>query len=141
LNRVQNYENHVHLPKLWVAGTVLWLIAVVAAVMSWFGFRALWVAQLAGLLALGVALTIGRVYITALQDRIIKTEMRLRCGRFLSDAQMAQLFGLSTKHIVALRFASDAELPALLERAVRDGLTADAIKRAVKDWVPDWDRT
>jgi len=141
LTRVQNYKNHVHFPRLWAAGAVLWLVAAVAVVMSWFGIRALWAAQLAGLLALGVALTIGRVYVTALQDRIIKTEMRLRCGRFLSEAQMAQLFALSIKHIVALRFASDTEMPALLERAVRDGLTPDAIKRAVKEWVPDWDRT
>ena len=43
--------------------------------------------------------------------------------------------------IVALRFASDAELPGLLERAEREQLTADQIKRAIKNWVPDVDRT
>jgi len=42
---------------------------------------------------------------------------------------------------VALRFASDAELPALLERADREQLSSDQIKKAIKNWVPDWDRT
>jgi hypothetical protein len=45
------------------------------------------------------------------------------------------------KQIAALRFASDAELPALLERAAREQLPPVAIKRAIKNWVPDLDRT
>jgi hypothetical protein len=40
-----------------------------------------------------------------------------------------------------LRFASDAELSALLERTVAEGLTPDAIKRAVTTWRPDYHRT
>ena len=42
---------------------------------------------------------------------------------------------------LALRFASDEELPALLERAARENLDVDQIKRAIVNWVPDWDRT
>ena len=47
----------------------------------------------------------------------------------------------SIKHIAALRFASDAELPALIDRAIAEQLTPDQIKRAVKDWQPDLLRT
>jgi hypothetical protein len=44
-------------------------------------------------------------------------------------------------HIVALRFASDQELPALLERAVREKLSPEQIKRVIKTWMPDPYRT
>ena len=48
---------------------------------------------------------------------------------------------LSPKQVVALRFASDDELGELLARAVREQMTPDAIKRAVKQWRPDYLRT
>ena len=59
----------------------------------------------------------------------------------LPSTQQVALGRLSTPQIVALRFASDAELPALLERADREQLSSDQIKKAIKNWVPDWDRT
>jgi hypothetical protein len=88
-----------------------------------------------------VQLTIGRVYTTKLQDRIIKLEMRLRCAQLLSPASHAAAGRITNAQLIALRFASDEELPALLERADRDHLTPDQIKRAIKNWVPDFDRT
>jgi hypothetical protein len=84
---------------------------------------------------------ISRLYITRLQDRIIKLEMRVRTAELLTRDQQRALFGLTTKQIAALRFASDQELPALVERAVREHLTPADIKRAVKTWTPDYDRT
>ena len=85
-----------------------------------------------------VLLLISRLYITRLQDRIIKLEMRVRGAQLLSPQQQAALSRLSRPQIVALRFASDAELPALLERAEREHLTADQIKRAIKTGSPIW---
>ena len=82
-----------------------------------------------------------RTYITKLQDRIIKLEMRVRGAGLLTPAQQAALAGLPTRQIVALRFASDAELPALLDRACSERLEPDQIKRAIKNWTPDYDRT
>jgi hypothetical protein len=86
-------------------------------------------------------LLISRRYTTALQDRIIKLEMRLRCASLLSPQQQAAAARLEKPQLVALRFASDAELGPLVERAGRERLTADQIKRAIINWVPDWDRT
>jgi hypothetical protein len=58
------------------------------------------------------------------------------------NAEQQHLLGqLSNKQIAALRFASDAELPALLERAVREKLPPTEIKRAITTWTPDLDRT
>ena len=137
----QTYANHTHYPKLWAAGMLFWLAAVVLACLHWFGYGVLPLAQAAGLAALFVALGIGRVYVTALQDRIIRLEMAVRCASLLTPAQRQQLAKLPIKHVVALRFASDAELPALLERAVGENLTPDQIKREVKDWQADYART
>jgi Family of unknown function (DUF6526) len=88
-----------------------------------------------------VLLQISRSYTTRLQDRIIKLEMRGRCASLLTPGQQAIFNALPTPQIVALRFASDEELPALVERADRERLTPDQIKRAIKTWMPDWDRT
>jgi len=66
---------------------------------------------------------------------------RFTSTQLLSPAQQATLARLATPQIIALRFASDSELPALVERADRDRLTADQIKRAITTWVPDFDRT
>jgi len=86
-------------------------------------------------------LLISRAYTTALQDRIIKLEMRLRCASLLTPSQQAIVARLPKPQLVALRFASDGELPSLVERADREQLTADQIKRAITNWLPDLDRT
>jgi hypothetical protein len=59
----------------------------------------------------------------------------------LTPAQQAVLARLSKPQVIALRFASDAELPALVEQADREHLSADQIKRAIRNWMPDFERT
>ncbi len=140
----QTYATHRHNPRLTGIGFLFVLVAIVALSLRWFdiGGRPMLAAGLAALIAaVIVLLLISRLYITALQDRIIRLEMRVRAAELLSPQQQAALSRLSRPQIVALRFASDAELPALLERAEREHLTADQIKRAIKDWVADLDRT
>ena len=81
------------------------------------------------------------LYTAALQDRIIMLEMKVRCAEILPAGDDAELASLGLKQIVALRFASDEELGALLDRAVRDNLSPNEIKAAIKTWRPDLDRT
>jgi hypothetical protein len=92
------------------------------------------------LVALSVFLTMYmvRLYALRLQNRIIRLEMQVRLARLGRESDLARL---SMPQIVALRFASDAELPALVERAVAEKLTGDQIKRAVGDWQGDYLRT
>ena len=140
----QNYPNHRYIPQLTRIGSVLFLISLVGFVLRWFyiGGRYAMATGLGGLLAcVFVLLLMSRAYITALQDRIIKLEMRVRCATVLTPAQQEMLWRLGKSQIIALRFASDPELPTLVERASRENLTADAIKRAITTWTPDWDRT
>jgi hypothetical protein len=140
----QTYATHRHNPKLTGIGFLFVVVAVVAFALRWFdvGGPAMVAVGLASLIASNVVLlVISRVYTTKLQDRIIKLEMKLRCGELLSPAQQATFARLAQPPRIALRFASDGELPVLVERAERDRLTADQIKQAITTWRPDFDRT
>lgn len=81
-----------------------------------------------------------RRYSLQVQDRVIRVEERLRLASLLSPAEAAELAPLTIKQYVGLRFASDAELPALAQRAVRENLTQKQIKEAIVNWRPDYDR-
>ena len=140
----QNYQSHHHIPTLTGAGYLFVLISIVAFALRLFGIggRAAVSAGTIGLIATNIVLLlISRSYTTRLQDRIIKLEMKTRCASLLTPAQQMALARLTTPQIIALRFASDGELAALLERADRERLSPDQIKRAITSWLPDWDRT
>jgi Family of unknown function (DUF6526) len=136
---VQNYANHRHRSPGWVATALFAVLAFALIVL--FTLRAFSVISVALLLlslaVLGLVVLIRR-YATRLQDRIIRLEMRLRLAALGRGADLERL---GTRQLVALRFASDAELPALLDRALAEGLTPDQIKRAVTAWQADTMRT
>lgn len=140
----QKYANHAHRPTMTIVGYLFLLIALAAFVLRWLeigGRSAFAIGLAAVVMSLATLLAISRVYITKLQDRIIRIEVRMRAAALLSPDQMRMLERLTIKQIAALRFASDEEMPALVERAARENLKPDDIKRAVRVWVPDLDRT
>jgi hypothetical protein len=141
---MQTFENHVHQPVQTALGYLFLAVALVAFALRWLGIggRVSFAISLLGLCAsVTMLLVISRTYTTRLQDRIIKLEMRVRTAPLLTQEQQRLLGQLDNKQIAALRFASDAELAALLERTVREKLRPKDIKRAVKSWTPDLDRT
>ncbi len=71
------------------------------------------------------------------QDRIIRLEERLRIATLLSPAEAATAQALTLRQIVALRFASDAELPSLVRRTLAENLAPADIKKSVATWRPD----
>jgi hypothetical protein len=91
---------------------------------------------LAGVVLSAVSLT--RVFALRLQNRIIRLEMQVRLARLGRDRDLQRL---TLPQVVALRFGSDAELPALIDRVIAENLPPDAIKRAVTDWQGDYLRT
>ena len=134
----QNYANHRHRPYAW---NVAWISAIVAAgVLIWSAYQTP-SAQPLALAMLGVAVVIGvtltRLFALRLQNRIIRLEMQVRLARFGREKDIARL---TMPQLVALRFASDAELPALIDRTLAEQLSSDQIKRAVTDWQGDFGR-
>lgn len=140
----QSYANHAHRPTATIVGYVFLIVALVAFGLRWFeigGRRASAIGLFAIICSVATLLAISRLYITRLQDRIIRLEMRVRGAALLSTQQQEMLTRLTPKQVAALRFASDAELALLIERAVREQLKPTDIKRAVQTWLPDLDRT
>jgi hypothetical protein len=138
----QSAAHHAHHPVPTYVASVLAIGALVCVAGAvWFD----WNTHDPGVLLLAlVALVLAsadRLYAVKLQDRIILLEMQVRCARVLPAGQDEQLAELSPKQVVALRFASDTELGDLLTRAVREQMTPDAIKKAVRQWRPDYLRT
>lgn len=138
---VQTYANHRYLPKPTAIAFLFTLLALGCFVATYFGVDAVRAGLLSLTLAVLVLTAISRAYITRLQDRIIRLEMRMRGAAILSPSQLGLLEQLTMPQLVALRFASNAELPGLLERTVKERLSADHIKRAVVNWEADWHRT
>jgi hypothetical protein len=138
----QSAASHTHHPIPTYIATVLWAAAAVdfvgAIAFDWktrdnaMGFL---------LAAVLFTISIGRAYTVKLQDRIIMLEMKVRAAEVLPAGEDAKLAQLSAKQIAALRFASDDELGALLDRAVREKLSTRDIKQAIQRWRPDPHRT
>ncbi len=91
--------------------------------------------------ALFVLVFYARTFPLAVQDRLIRLEERLRCERLLPADLQPRIGEFSADQMVALRFASDAELPALARKVLDEKLTErKAIKRLIKNWKPDYQR-
>ena len=80
-----------------------------------------------------------RLYALKVQDRIIRLEERLRMHELFSEPLKSRIGEFTESQLIALRFASDAELPALAEKALQ-GLDQKQIKASIKTWRPDYFR-
>jgi hypothetical protein len=73
------------------------------------------------------------------QDRLIRLEERLRYERTLPADMKPRIGEFTVEQLVSLRFASDAELPALARKVLDEKMTErKAIKQMVKSWKPDF---
>jgi hypothetical protein len=137
----QNYANHRQFVPMFHAVLfgilVLTLIGSVVNLYESFGDHIrLYSASLILVLTLCMLglFSFTRIFPLKAQDRAIRAEENLRhfamTGKLLDPR-------LTIRQIVGLRFASDGEFVALATRAAKENLSANDIKKAVKDWRAD----
>ena len=137
----QSFKSHAHRA---IHTNIVWLFALIALAFMVQQMRGSDRRDLAIIFAILAIIELGwisRVYTVKLQDRIIMLEEKVRAAELLPSGGDAHLAKLTGKQIAALRFASDEEFGALLERAARENLKPKDIKAAIKTWRPDRHRT
>jgi hypothetical protein len=139
--RTQTYKNHTRLlPPFHFFVIPVLLINLLNTIRHLYQApsrsMAFSVVVAAALLMLGF---LARVMAVTVQDRVIRLEMRQRLRETLPPAMCARINELTPRQLIALRFASDAELADLV-RDVLDGklATSKEIKLRVKNWQGDW---
>jgi hypothetical protein len=143
----QTYANHTRfdppfhffLAPVFVLGLILALVHFFAH-LSHSDFRDNFHAGLIILLALAMLTMLFKIRLYALkvQDRVIRLEERLRLTQLLPEPLRSRISELTVDQLCGLRFASDAELPKLAERALNEKLSRKDIKQAIKTWRPDY---
>jgi len=140
----QNYSNHVRLvPGFhFVLAGILFLTLIGSLVnlyQSWGNHDRLYSASLIVVLTIccGFLFYYTRTFPLKAQDRAIRAEENLRCfsitGKLLDPR-------LTISQVIALRFAPDDEFLDLARKAAESGMPAADIKRAIKNWKPDYYR-
>lgn len=149
MTKPQSFETHrAKLPRLFVAAGVV--IALDVCRRAWLAFHERdlgidhWGVHLWYVVLLSAVLYVwyaARRNAQIVQDRVIRLEMRVRLERVLGASRRLDIARLSSRQLIALRFASDAELPALVDETLAGKLaTSDDIKRRIRDWQADWMR-
>jgi hypothetical protein len=88
--------------------------------------------------ALAIVVLKTRLYSLRVQDRVIRLEEQLRLVALLPEPLRSRVPELTPSQLVGLRFASDAELPKLVERTLSEKLSQADIKKSIQNWRPDY---
>jgi hypothetical protein len=135
----QDYAHHTKWDPLFhFVLAPLFVINLVFAVVQLFRHPALstgWNVVLA--IGLILLLLKARLYALRVQDRLIRLEERLRLSAMLPEPKIQEL---TVGQLIALRFASDAEAPSLVEKALSTGMPGREIKKSIRTWRPDYFR-
>jgi Family of unknown function (DUF6526) len=135
----QSYANHARMdPPFHYFLAPLLIVAIILSIISLVRHPGLdsilWM-----LLTVALFLTAERArsYALKAQDRVIRLEERLRLSMLLPEADRPRIAELTEPQLIALRFASDAEVPALAMRSLNEGLTMKQIKSSIQSWRAD----
>jgi len=138
--QTQNFENHTKIVPMFHQVA----LPLLAVNLVWSVYRL--VRHVSGetvvslLLAVAIILValFARMFALTVQDRVIRLEMRLRLQQVLPPDLRGRIPEFTVGQLVSLRFASDAELPALARKVLDEKVTdRKAIKKLIRDWQPD----
>jgi len=94
--------------------------------------------MMVGALAVTAAILVARAQVLRTQDRLIRLEERLRLTRVLPADLHPRIGELRASHLIALRFASDEEVPDLVRMVLANpSLRQKEIKQKVRQWRAD----
>jgi hypothetical protein len=136
----QTFENHART----IPGYHIVTFGILAVNFLWHGYQLVTGFSGDRLVSLLVAIALlllffyARIFALTVQDRVIRLEMRLRLREVLPDSLRPRISEFTTPQLIALRFASDTELPDLC-RKVLDERIGDkkVIKRMIRNWQED----
>jgi hypothetical protein len=138
--KVQNFQNHARQVPVFAAGQIILMVSFVGqliALRHGISFRS--VMDVLVVAALIVLFVNSRNSTLSVQNRLIRLEMRLRLAGLLPAELQSRICEFTLDQLISLRFASDAELPALARKVLDDKMNdRKAIKHLVKDWQADW---
>ena len=138
----QTFANHVR----WVPGFHYFVMPVIVLNFGWSIYR--W--KIAGFsldafisvltaAALMMLMFYARLFALKVQDRVIRLEERLRLEKLLPADLKPRIEEFTGGQLVAMRFACDAELPALARKVLTDNIRSGrAIKQMVQTWRADY---
>ena len=138
----QTFSNHSRLdPPFHIVAMLALLLnlifGIILLVLSIHSqlWLSLWIVTLSVVLV--IAVFKARMYPLKVQDRIIRLEERLRMDALLPDHLRKRIPELTEDQLIGLRFASDEELPKLVEQTLEKHLDRRQIKERIQNWRPD----
>jgi hypothetical protein len=138
-NAPQSFEHHTR----WDPAYHFFLVPVTLITFFWLCYNAYkqrtWFSHWEIIVGIAAIIAVLKIRLNALkvQDRVIQLEERLRLSSLVTPDFRPRINELKPNQLVALRFASDAELPRLAARALAENLDRKQIKAAIKTWRAD----
>jgi len=136
----QTFANHSRFDPSYHFFVVPVFLLLAIAGMVHFIWRPGWHTALMFVVAVALATAVSKIrtYSLRVQDRVIRLEETLRLKALLPEPLRSRIPELTEGQLIALRFASDTEVPALTARALSEKLSRADIKKAIQTWRPDY---
>lgn len=141
----QNYKHHLKFyPPHHFIFLPIMAGAVIFGIINLFQHRSenlIWILfTFLSFAILYLAIMLRQHYALGNQNRIVRLEFYLRYFQLTGKQYDDSIEALSFDQIAALRFAHDNEFLQLTERAMKEKLSADDIKKLITKWKPDYMR-
>ncbi len=139
----QSYKNHAKV----IPAFHFFVVPILLANVIWSARIAIQAPTTGSILASATALALitaaffARFFALKAQDRVIRLEMRMLLRELWPAGLHPKISELTMSQLIALRFASDAELPELAQTVLRDGIISQKqIKLMIEEWKADHQR-